>query len=98
MSSILNKLADHPHASSDPDVNPNRGVDGAPAAVRDDNDASRSQPQNWIEKGQGGERKFGDDEYQVQAGNASAADTTVPAQLSMNSSESGRESGDGFRR
>jgi hypothetical protein len=70
--SLLNKLADHPQATADPTANPAKGVDGASGAIRDDNDPARSETQNWIAKGQGGERKFGNDEHQVRAGSLSS--------------------------
>ena len=91
MSSLLNKLSDHPNATSDPNVNPSKGVDGASAALRDDNDPNKSDTANWIAKGQGGERKFGNDEYAVKAGSMSAADTSASAQGSLPSSEKVRE-------
>jgi hypothetical protein len=91
MSSLLSKLADHPNATSDPATNPSKGVTGAPAAVPDDNDPTRSSPANWVAKGQGGERKFGNDEYQAKAGSMSSPDTAVPAQETLPSPERMRE-------
>ena len=91
MSSLLNKLSDHPNSSADPAVNPSKGVDGAQAALRDDNDRGKSDTQNWIAKGQGGERKFGDDESATKAGTMSAPDTSAPAQDSLPSQEKVRE-------
>jgi hypothetical protein len=88
MSSLLHKLSDHPNASSDPSINPSKGVTGASASVQDDNDPERSETSNWIAKGQGSER---DDEYQVKAGSMSAADTSVPAQENLPSREKLRE-------
>jgi hypothetical protein len=86
MSSFLAKLADHPNATADPTTNPSKGVTGASAAVRDDNDPTRSVTQNWVAKGQGGERS---DEYAVRAGSMSAPDTTSPANSGLPSQESG---------
>jgi hypothetical protein len=91
MSSLLNKLADHPHATSDPNVNPSKGVDGTPAAIKDDNDPNRDDTQNWIAKGQGGEWKFGNDENAVKAGSMSAPDTSVPVQENLPSQQKMRE-------
>jgi len=88
MSSLLNKLSDHPNATADPNVNPCKGVDGAPAAIRDDNDPNKSDTQNWIAKGQGGER---DAEYGIKAGSVTSPDTTVPAQDSLPSKEKIKE-------
>lgn len=97
MSSLFNKLADHPQATSDPTVDPTKGVDGASGAIRDDNDPDRSETQNWIAKGQGGERKFGD-EYQVKAGRMSSPDTSTPAQSVLPSQERVRELEESLKR
>lgn len=91
MSSLLNKLADHPQATADPTVNPAKGVDGASGAIRDDNDPARSETQNWIAKGQGGERTFGNDEHQVRAGSLSSPDTSTPAHTALPTPERVRE-------
>jgi hypothetical protein len=81
-------LPHHPNATSDPNVNPSEDVDGAPATVKDDNDPNRHDPnrddmQSWVAKGQGGERKFGNDENAVKAGSMSAPGASMPAQSNL---------------
>lgn len=54
--------------------------------------------QSWVAKGQGGERKSGNDENAVKAGSMSAPGASIPAQSNLPNQEKMRELEEGLER
>jgi hypothetical protein len=72
---MVAKMADHPNASSDRNVNPSSGIQD----VNQGNDPEKTDIQNWIQKGQGVGGLNGDSKPAIQAGSLTSDDTTAPA-------------------